>query len=347
MEQMSEPKITPLARRLAEENGIDWRKLQGTGPEGEITERDILNFLAKVMAGEVTLEGPPPGEPPPPKGEADLEAARAVLEKEGIPLESLIPGKQDEQSTLELTSELEIDLDWTVETAETPILEEPPPEPIRDSLKPGAEEAEPEAVLLSESEPKEEVTAELPVSPLEAPEPPVPQAEEPPSLGEEAEPEPEPVVAKAPAEPSPSEVRLHFRLVPLSALDALTADFSEELGRRLPRAAFLFLAARRALADLEVPLRPLKGRYRVPERENFIGFVAAWEEAGEEGEGLMVEEAEPPIEARPPALLLATEGMPEGTGLLILAGELPTREAKFLERVAYYLEKPIRLLLFG
>ncbi|RTH11210.1 dihydrolipoamide acyltransferase, partial [Thermus scotoductus] len=52
---MAEPKITPLARRLAEENGIDWRRLQGTGPEGTIVERDILAFLAKVMAGEVDL----------------------------------------------------------------------------------------------------------------------------------------------------------------------------------------------------------------------------------------------------------------------------------------------------
>jgi len=52
---MEEPKITPLARRLAEENGIDWRRLKGTGPDGTIVERDILAFLAKVMAGEVDL----------------------------------------------------------------------------------------------------------------------------------------------------------------------------------------------------------------------------------------------------------------------------------------------------
>ncbi len=59
---MQEPKITPLARRLAEENGIDWRRLQGTGPDGTIVERDVLAFLAKLMAGEVDL--PPAPEPP-------------------------------------------------------------------------------------------------------------------------------------------------------------------------------------------------------------------------------------------------------------------------------------------
>ncbi|MER3482643.1 MAG: dihydrolipoamide acyltransferase, partial [Meiothermus sp.] len=48
---MSEVKVTPLARRLAEENGIDWRRLNGTGPENTVVERDILGFLAKVMAG--------------------------------------------------------------------------------------------------------------------------------------------------------------------------------------------------------------------------------------------------------------------------------------------------------
>lgn len=64
---MEEPKITPLARRLAEENGIDWRKLQGTGPDGLIVERDILAYLAKVMAGEVDLP-PARGPAPAPQG---------------------------------------------------------------------------------------------------------------------------------------------------------------------------------------------------------------------------------------------------------------------------------------
>jgi len=412
MGEMSEPKITPLARRLAEENGIDWRKLEGTGPEGEITERDILNFLAKVMAGEVTLEGPPPGEPPPPEGEADLEAARAALEKEGIPLDELIPSEQQEKPASELTAEFELELDLLEEEAEAPPAEAEAPEPelepepswseetiVEDVTTelPIYEESEAPAVEAAEpAPPAEDVTAELPVfteeAPVEEPPPeitaelplyqeeeapkeaaPEPPAEEitaelpvfteetPPAP--EPEPEPEPVAAavppppaaeerapitvEEPAAPEAPEVRLWFRPVALGPLDALLADFSAELGRELPRAALLFLAARRALADLEVPLRPLKGRYRVGESENFAGFVAAWEAASEEGEGLSVDEAEPPILLKAPALVLATGGLPEEQGLLILAGELPTREEKFLERVAHYLEKPIRLLLFG
>ncbi|WP_036199398.1 E3 binding domain-containing protein, partial [Meiothermus ruber] len=64
---MSEVKITPLARRLAEENSIDWRQIKGTGPDGTVVERDILAFLAKVMAGEVNLP-PTPEEVAPPAG---------------------------------------------------------------------------------------------------------------------------------------------------------------------------------------------------------------------------------------------------------------------------------------
>ncbi len=405
---MSEPKITPLARRLAEENGIDWRKLEGTGPEGEITERDILDFLAKVMAGEITLEGPPPGEPPPPEGEADLEAARAALEKEGITLEELLPAEEPGGKAQELTSEFELELDlleeeteappaeakapgpelepepsWSAETtaedvtSEPPIHEEPEAPPIEaPEPAPPPEDVTAELPVFTEEapveEPPPEITAELPVYQEEkAPEPPAEEItaelpvyteETPPAP--EPEPEPEPVAAAAvppppaseeresiaveePAAPVAPEVRLWFRPVALGPLDALLSDFGAELGRELPRATLLFLAARRALADLEVPLRPLKGRYRVPQSESFAGFVAAWEAASEEGKGLSVDEAEPPVLLKAPALVLATGGLPEGQGLLILAGELPTAEEKFLERVAHYLEKPIRLLLFG
>ena len=409
MGEMSEPKITPLARRLAEENGIDWRKLEGTGPEGEITERDILDFLAKVMAGEITLEGPPPGEPPPPEGEADLEAARAALEKEGITLEELLPTEESGSKARELTSEFELELDLleeeteappaeakapgpelepsrseeaTIEdvTTELPLYEEPEAPPIEaPEPAPPPEDVTAELPVYTEETPAEEappeITAELPLYQEEAPKEPAPEppaeeiTAELPVLTEETlpapepEPEPEPVAAAAPpspateerapitveepAVPAAPEVQLWFRPVALGPLDALLSDFGAELGRQLPRATLLFLAARRALADLEVPLRPLKGRYRVPQSESFAGFVAAWEAASEEGEGLSVDEAEPPILLKPPALVLATGGLPEGQGLLILAGELPTREEKFLERVAHYLEKPIRLLLFS
>lgn len=49
-------RIAPLARILAEANGIDWQQLRGSGPGGMVVEQDILNYLSRVMSGE---EEPP------------------------------------------------------------------------------------------------------------------------------------------------------------------------------------------------------------------------------------------------------------------------------------------------
>lgn len=77
---MNEPDIAPLARRLAEENNVDWRRLEGSGDGGRIVERDVLTFLAKVMAGEEDLDPTPE---PVPEGmeawpDADVAAYRAA-----------------------------------------------------------------------------------------------------------------------------------------------------------------------------------------------------------------------------------------------------------------------------
>jgi pyruvate dehydrogenase E2 component (dihydrolipoamide acetyltransferase) len=37
--------ISPLARRMAEEEGLDLQKISGTGPGGRITEEDVLRAL--------------------------------------------------------------------------------------------------------------------------------------------------------------------------------------------------------------------------------------------------------------------------------------------------------------
>mgnify|MGYP001770893376 CR=1 FL=1 len=88
---MSEVKVTPLARRLAEENGIDWRRLNGTGPENTVVERDILGFLAKVMAGEVSLPPAVEEAAPTPDHIPNMAQAQALLQKEGVQLNDLMP----------------------------------------------------------------------------------------------------------------------------------------------------------------------------------------------------------------------------------------------------------------
>ncbi len=56
---MHEPDIAPLARRLAEENNVDWRRLSGTGEDGRVVERDVLGYLARVMAGDEAIDPTP------------------------------------------------------------------------------------------------------------------------------------------------------------------------------------------------------------------------------------------------------------------------------------------------
>jgi pyruvate dehydrogenase E2 component (dihydrolipoamide acetyltransferase) len=48
-------KASPRARRLAQEKGVDISQVRGTGPQGRITERDLLDFLA---AQELLTPGP-------------------------------------------------------------------------------------------------------------------------------------------------------------------------------------------------------------------------------------------------------------------------------------------------
>lgn len=73
-------KATPVARRLAEELGIDLRQVKGTGPEGRITREDVEAFAARLR--EQPAAAPPrPAAPPPP-----VEAPAAVPEAVEEPL---------------------------------------------------------------------------------------------------------------------------------------------------------------------------------------------------------------------------------------------------------------------
>ncbi|PIY33772.1 MAG: hypothetical protein COZ07_00930, partial [Candidatus Infernicultor aquiphilus] len=51
--------ISPRARHLAEEKGVEISKILGTGPEGRIMAQDVLNFLSKP--GAITPEEVTPG----------------------------------------------------------------------------------------------------------------------------------------------------------------------------------------------------------------------------------------------------------------------------------------------
>ena len=56
---MTELSISPLARRIAEENNVDWRALEGSDAGGGVNERDVLNYLEGVMLGTKPVDPTP------------------------------------------------------------------------------------------------------------------------------------------------------------------------------------------------------------------------------------------------------------------------------------------------
>ncbi|WP_425145322.1 E3 binding domain-containing protein [Deinococcus sp.] len=80
--------ISPLAKILAEANGIDWRGISGSGDGGTIVEQDILNYLSRIMSGDeeppaTPVDEAPPGwtgqmPPMPVMGSAGLQALSAA-----------------------------------------------------------------------------------------------------------------------------------------------------------------------------------------------------------------------------------------------------------------------------
>ncbi len=50
---------TPIARRLAKERGIDLARVTGTGPNGRVTEQDVLDFDPAAAVPEATVNASP------------------------------------------------------------------------------------------------------------------------------------------------------------------------------------------------------------------------------------------------------------------------------------------------
>ncbi|WP_022797488.1 E3 binding domain-containing protein [Thermus islandicus] len=328
---MEEPRITPLARRLAEENGIDWRRLKGTGPDGTIVERDILAFLAKVMAGEVDLP-PVPETPPPLPPEEELKRAQEALGREGVDLADLIP-EAPKAPTLQVEEvaeeELELDfleVDLSEEEEALLLPEEEAPEPL---------EAWEEDLL------KAEAPAEEAPEPLEAWEEEAPLAKEegpPAAFQQEANLGLLPGTAPAPA----LRVLVLRKRVDLAGLEAALAAFQEAYGVAKTPLPFLLRAAEKALGELALPYPALLGRREgegVRGLKPARGFLALFrEEDGEEGEGLLCFYGEEEVHTGRPSLFLSPEGVLAASGLEASLAR------KLLDRVALYLERPVLLL---
>ncbi|MEV4865790.1 dihydrolipoamide acetyltransferase family protein [Streptomyces ossamyceticus] len=73
------PVISPLVRRLARENGLDLRKLHGSGPDGLILRADVEQALRAGTAGATTLPAAP------------TAVAQPAPESAGVPVEVPAP----------------------------------------------------------------------------------------------------------------------------------------------------------------------------------------------------------------------------------------------------------------
>jgi pyruvate dehydrogenase E2 component (dihydrolipoamide acetyltransferase) len=61
-------RASPLARRLAQELGIDLSQVRGTGPDGRIVRRDVEAFAARRAEAPAPEAAPAAAPPPPPAG---------------------------------------------------------------------------------------------------------------------------------------------------------------------------------------------------------------------------------------------------------------------------------------
>ncbi|HHV66000.1 MAG TPA: hypothetical protein GXX46_13205, partial [Peptococcaceae bacterium] len=68
----TEIRISPLARKIAEENGIDYRKLKGTGPNGRILKEDVISAIQQMNKAEESVQAV--------TDESSIEPVKAVKE---------------------------------------------------------------------------------------------------------------------------------------------------------------------------------------------------------------------------------------------------------------------------
>ena len=184
-------RASPVARKLAEEQGIDLSLIKGTGPGGRITRDDVLSFA------------PEPEEPEPEmKEEAAAEPVAEMAEEEAPAEEAAEPvAEMEEEAPAEEAAEPEAEM----EEEEAPAEEAAEPEAVMEEEAPAEEAAEPEAVMEEEAPAEEAAKPEAEMEEEEAPakdaaEPEAVMAEEEAPAEDAAEPEAVMAEEEAPAE---------------------------------------------------------------------------------------------------------------------------------------------------
>ena len=170
-------RASPVARRIADERGIDIAKVQGTGPGGRITKDDVLAYTEPEVVEEEVVEEVVAEVEAAPEPEAVVEEEQPVAEVEPEAEPEPEAAVAEEQPVAEVEPEAEPEPEAAVED-EQPVAEmepeaEPEPEAAVAEEQPVAE-VEPE-----EAAPEVEaaVVDEEPVAEIETEVAPEPEAE--------------------------------------------------------------------------------------------------------------------------------------------------------------------------
>src|SRR5690606_14768397 len=76
-------RVSPLARKIADEKGIDVSTIRGTGPDGRIIKRDVLQAASQPAPSAARKQETPS------KGPAPAAAPAPKLEHKNIPLSNM------------------------------------------------------------------------------------------------------------------------------------------------------------------------------------------------------------------------------------------------------------------
>ena len=184
-------RASPVARRIADERGINIAEVQGTGPGGRITRDDVIAYAA----------APPQPEPEPAEeelepvdAEADLAPAIEETPEPEPVLAEAEPAVEETPEPEPIAAEAEpFETDEAPEPviAEAEVEETPEPEPVLAEIEPFETEPEAPEPIAAEAEPAADAEIE------EAPEPETLVAEV-----EPVEAQPEPAAPEAPASPA-------------------------------------------------------------------------------------------------------------------------------------------------
>jgi 2-oxoglutarate dehydrogenase E2 component (dihydrolipoamide succinyltransferase) len=82
---------SPLVRKIARENNLDLRQVQGTGSAGRITKEDILGYLAKGGAAAPAAPAPKPPVTAPTPAPAAAKPAAPPVAPVAMPGDELVP----------------------------------------------------------------------------------------------------------------------------------------------------------------------------------------------------------------------------------------------------------------